>query len=439
MKTLRFLALFLVLAGSALAQQIVGYPTFQGSAQSDLNMGGHAITNATISKDQVGLSNVENTALSAWAGSGSLTTLGTITSGTWNGTPVDSSHIAWPTSLFPSGWQLNDAYGQLSVNWNTRGLYNRPTNNDGSVSTDLVFSWANNGVMLYTFDFQPIDSWGDDGTVDNDGTKYPSQIDPLLNVTTGDIYGWCPAPWNAGRATSINGNLLNSILYSTSYVDWDAFERFKSLDWANRLLFDYTSQMGDDPWDDPIPTQSISLDWGGRMLYSQQAYHTTVYYPWNPDVPQDYIAYNQIQVATWLGGLHPTLQDYNSLGPIPMAVGTTYVNVGVTQGNYILPMDAATGALYTIADMNGGGFKVSQQGVTINGTYTVDVVTRMGTNATSPGSAGYVTCAPHSVITLMALDGYYYGQGYNVDPSGGWGCTRNWIVVSYSLGTPGFN
>ena len=41
-----------------------------------------------INKSKVGLGNVENTALSTWAGSNNLTTVGTITSGTWSGTAI---------------------------------------------------------------------------------------------------------------------------------------------------------------------------------------------------------------------------------------------------------------------------------------------------------------------------------------------------------------
>jgi hypothetical protein len=36
----------------------------------------------------VGLGNVENTALSTWAGSTNLTTLGTIATGTWSSTTI---------------------------------------------------------------------------------------------------------------------------------------------------------------------------------------------------------------------------------------------------------------------------------------------------------------------------------------------------------------
>lgn len=42
----------------------------------------------TVTKTDVGLSNVENTALSTWAGSANITTLGTIGTGTWNATTI---------------------------------------------------------------------------------------------------------------------------------------------------------------------------------------------------------------------------------------------------------------------------------------------------------------------------------------------------------------
>jgi hypothetical protein len=47
----------------------------------------------TLNKSSVGLSNVENTALSTWAGSSNITTLGTISSGTWQGSSISSTYI----------------------------------------------------------------------------------------------------------------------------------------------------------------------------------------------------------------------------------------------------------------------------------------------------------------------------------------------------------
>ena len=48
-------------------------------------------------KTDLSLDNVENTALTTWAGSTSITTLGTIATGTWNGTAIDDTYISSAT------------------------------------------------------------------------------------------------------------------------------------------------------------------------------------------------------------------------------------------------------------------------------------------------------------------------------------------------------
>jgi hypothetical protein len=45
-------------------------------------------TDLALTKGDVGLGNVENTALSTWAGSANITTLGTVITGTWNGSTI---------------------------------------------------------------------------------------------------------------------------------------------------------------------------------------------------------------------------------------------------------------------------------------------------------------------------------------------------------------
>lgn len=49
---------------------------------------GFTLTGGSYLKTALSLNNVENTALSTWAGSANITTLGTITAGTWNGTTI---------------------------------------------------------------------------------------------------------------------------------------------------------------------------------------------------------------------------------------------------------------------------------------------------------------------------------------------------------------
>ena len=47
----------------------------------------------TVTKSDVGLSNVENTKLSTWSGTSNITTVGTITTGTWNGSTIAAAYI----------------------------------------------------------------------------------------------------------------------------------------------------------------------------------------------------------------------------------------------------------------------------------------------------------------------------------------------------------
>lgn len=57
----------------------------------------------TLDKSAVGLENVENTALSAWRGSSSINTLGTISAGTWNAGQVTSDGAVTGNSIVRRG------------------------------------------------------------------------------------------------------------------------------------------------------------------------------------------------------------------------------------------------------------------------------------------------------------------------------------------------
>lgn len=62
------------------------------SVKTSLGLGSLAYLNS-LSKSDVGLGNVENTALSTWAGTNKITTLGTITSGIWNGSKIANAYL----------------------------------------------------------------------------------------------------------------------------------------------------------------------------------------------------------------------------------------------------------------------------------------------------------------------------------------------------------
>jgi hypothetical protein len=53
----------------------------------------------SVTKTQVGLGSVENTALSTWAGSANITTLGSIATGTWQGSIIAPAYLGTGTSI----------------------------------------------------------------------------------------------------------------------------------------------------------------------------------------------------------------------------------------------------------------------------------------------------------------------------------------------------
>jgi hypothetical protein len=77
-------------AASGVATRLAGNTT---ATKQFLSSTGNGTTSAApswsvVTKSDVGLANVENTALSTWTGSTSITTLGTIATGTWNATII---------------------------------------------------------------------------------------------------------------------------------------------------------------------------------------------------------------------------------------------------------------------------------------------------------------------------------------------------------------
>ena len=75
-----------------------------------------------ITKTMVGLGNVENTELSTWAGSSSITTLGTIATGVWSGTTIDTTKGGTGLSTYTTGDILyssaSDTLAKLSAGTN---------------------------------------------------------------------------------------------------------------------------------------------------------------------------------------------------------------------------------------------------------------------------------------------------------------------------------
>src|SRR4029077_9544195 len=96
-----------------------------------------------ITKDDVGLGNVENVALSTWPGSPNIVTVGAITSGIWQGTPIAPNKggtglnaISQGDLLF--GFAANDIRRLPKTAVATRYLTNQGALNDNSPSWGQV-------------------------------------------------------------------------------------------------------------------------------------------------------------------------------------------------------------------------------------------------------------------------------------------------------------
>ena len=98
----------------------------------------------TLGKSWVGLGNVENTKLSTWEGSANITTLGTITSGTWKGSKIGQSYLDLSGYLPLSGGTVdgylyvgaaeNTEYRPLIFRRNGHGLRINTTGTSGYIS-----------------------------------------------------------------------------------------------------------------------------------------------------------------------------------------------------------------------------------------------------------------------------------------------------------------
>ena len=74
--------------------RVVDTTDLAGYVPTGRTVNGHALNaNVTVTKGDVGLGNVENTALSTWTGNTSIKSVGTITAGTWNGSKIANAYL----------------------------------------------------------------------------------------------------------------------------------------------------------------------------------------------------------------------------------------------------------------------------------------------------------------------------------------------------------
>lgn len=90
---------------------------FAGKVATTRTVNGHALSaNVSVTASDLSLGSVENTALSTWAGSANITTLGTIGTGTWNATAIADGRIASAlTGKTYNGLTITSSTGTLTI------------------------------------------------------------------------------------------------------------------------------------------------------------------------------------------------------------------------------------------------------------------------------------------------------------------------------------
>ena len=147
----------------------------------------------SVTKTQVGLGNVENTALSTWAGTSNITTLGTITTGVWTGTAIGDSYISSATN-----W--NTAYG-----WGNHASAGYLTSVSVSgISDTTITSVTDNEVLAYD---STSSKWINQ-TAAEAGLATTAQIANSSNWDT--AYGWGNHA-SAGYLTGITGQSIKNL------------------------------------------------------------------------------------------------------------------------------------------------------------------------------------------------------------------------------------
>jgi hypothetical protein len=101
---------------------------------------------AAITKSSIGLGNVENTALSTWAGSTNVTTLGTVSTGTWSAGTIalnkggtgETTQAGAANAILPSQSSASEKYltsDGTNVSWATVNEYSAPTLGSTSIAS----------------------------------------------------------------------------------------------------------------------------------------------------------------------------------------------------------------------------------------------------------------------------------------------------------------
>jgi len=166
------------------------------------------------------LSNVENTALSTWAGTSNVTTLGTLTTGTWNGSKISEAYGGTNQSTYTTGDVLyasaSNTLSKLAIgstgqylkvasgipSWASISVYTYSTITADQTATVANFYWTNKTSTRDVVTLPSSATIGDRIAIVNDPTLNTGW--KLAQPATTKIY------WGSAATTAGTGGYIQS-------------------------------------------------------------------------------------------------------------------------------------------------------------------------------------------------------------------------------------
>ena len=184
------------------------------------------LTSSSTARINLGIGNVENTALSTWIGSTSLTTVGTLIAGTWNGSTIDVAHGGTGQTSYTNGQLLigNTTGNTLAKATLTAGSGITITNGAGSItiaassaSSTTILAGNSNNANTANNDFFAIVGPGTGTTDSSAGTRTVmshggtvKNLYVVINPTSGSGKTNTYTVYKNGVATSLAASVTNS-------------------------------------------------------------------------------------------------------------------------------------------------------------------------------------------------------------------------------------
>lgn len=191
----------LTVNGNAKADKFIG--ALQGNADTATNATNHIARTDNphnVTAAQLGLGSVENTKLSTWAGSTNITTLGTIITGTWNGTAIANNKLA-NSSL---------TVGNKSINLGASGTVDEIITYSTTIGQNTSWDVTDSGTYRA---YNSGGFSGDQNPGTNQNAPYPYGTLYVMRATTGGA-----AQFYISHHASAAKNAENGIRYRSG---WD--------------------------------------------------------------------------------------------------------------------------------------------------------------------------------------------------------------------------